>query len=228
MKLTKKKVFVVALALCLFAILSMGTLAWFSASDSVENKFMIADSEDDTPDKIFSVSVWENTPETDKDLDGYEYKNVLPGDKLKKEARVENTGHYDQYIRVTVTISNAEAWIDALGVDFKIEEVFDGFEAEKWNHISCNLEDAVGIPEEIIYVLYYDEIVEAGDVVELFNNVIIPKGLTDEQAAEFGGNFSINVKADAVQTKNVGAEAVLDQNSKAWTAFQTVEHDQEI
>ena len=228
MKLTKKKVFVVALALCLFAILSMGTLAWFSASDSVENKFMIADSEDDTPDKIFSVSVWENTPETDKDLDGYEYKNVLPGDKLKKEARVENTGHYDQYIRVTVTISNAEAWIDALGVDFKIEEVFDGFEAEKWNHISCNLEDAVGIPEEIIYVLYYDEIVEAGDVVELFNNVIIPKGLTDEQAAEFGGNFSINVKADAVQTKNVGAEAVLDNDAKAWTAFQTVEHDQEI
>ena len=80
MKLTKKKVFVSALAICLIAIISMGTLAWFSAQDEVTNKFMIADSDDDTPDEIFSVDVWENTPDGDKDQDGYEYTDILPGD----------------------------------------------------------------------------------------------------------------------------------------------------
>ena len=60
MKLTKKKVFVAALAVCLVAILSMGSLAWFSAQDEVDNKFMIATSEDLDPDDIFSVNVWES------------------------------------------------------------------------------------------------------------------------------------------------------------------------
>ena len=56
--MNKKKVFILALAVCLIAILSMSTLAWFNAADDVTNKFMIADSDGDgTPD--FSVSVWE-------------------------------------------------------------------------------------------------------------------------------------------------------------------------
>ena len=92
MKLTKKKVFVSALAICLIAIISMGTLAWFSAQDEVTNKFMIADSDDDTPDEIFSVDVWENTPDGDEDQDGFEYDDILPGDVLKKEPHVENDG----------------------------------------------------------------------------------------------------------------------------------------
>ena len=49
MKFNKKKVFVTALAVCLIAILSMGSLAWFSHKDSVYNEFFVADSEDNTP-----------------------------------------------------------------------------------------------------------------------------------------------------------------------------------
>ena len=76
MKLTKKKVFVAAIALCLIAIISAGTLAWFQASDEVTNKFMIADSDQDgTPD--FSVDVWENDPADpeEKDTDGVTYNS---------------------------------------------------------------------------------------------------------------------------------------------------------
>ena len=68
MKLTKKKVFVAALAVCLIAILSLGTLAWFNASDDITNKFLIADSDGDgTPD--FSVEVWENENDNDDNAD---------------------------------------------------------------------------------------------------------------------------------------------------------------
>ena len=222
MKMTKKKVFVTALAICLVAILSMGTLAWFNAQDEVTNKFMIADSDDDTPDEIFSVDVWENTPDGEKDQDGYEYTDILPGDTLKKEARVENTGHYDQYVRVTVTISDAQAWIAALGADFNVADVFDGFVAADWNHIWNNMNGATTIPENFVYVMYYKNIVKPGDVINVFNNVKIPTSLTREEAVAFGGNFDITVKAEAVQTENVVPEGTAAADA-AWAAFKTVE-----
>lgn len=222
MKMTKKKVFVTALAICLIAIISMGTLAWFSAQDEVTNKFMIADSDDDTPDEIFSVDVWENTPDGEKDQDGYEYTDILPGDTLKKEARVENTGHYDQYVRVTVTISDAQAWIAALGADFNVADVFDGFVAADWNHIWNNMNGATTNPENFVYVMYYKNIVKPGDVINVFNNVKIPTSLTREEAVAFGGNFDITVKAEAVQTENVVPEGTAAADA-AWAAFKTVE-----
>ena len=222
MKLTKKKVFVSALAICLIAIISMGTLAWFSAQDEVTNKFMIADSDDDTPDEIFSVDVWENTPDGEKDQDGYEYTDILPGDTLKKEARVENTGYYDQYVRVTVTISDAQAWIAALGADFNVADVFDGFVAADWNHIWNNMNGATTIPENFVYVMYYKNIVKPGDVINVFNNVKIPTSLTRDEAVAFGGNFDITVKAEAVQTENVVPKGTAAADA-AWAAFKTVE-----
>ena len=221
MKLNKKKVFVSALAACLIATISMGTLAWFSDSDSVTNNFYVADSEDDTPEEIFSIDVWENTPDGDKDQDGYEYDNILPGDTLKKEVRVENTGHYEQYVRVIVTISDAQAWVNALGTEFNVTDVFDGFDATKWTHIWNNMNDATTVPENIVYVLYYKDIVNSGDVINVFNNVKIPTSLTQAQAVAFGGSFSIDVKAQAVQTENVVPEGTAVADA-AWAAFNTV------
>ena len=219
MKLTKKKVFVSALAICLIAIISMGTLAWFSDSDSVTNNFYVADSDDDTADKIFSVDVWENTPDGDEDQDGFEYDDILPGDVLKKEPHVENTGHYDQYIRVIVTISDAQTWINALGADFNAANLFVGFDATMWDaaHTWNNVSEATDITAltEIVYVLYYNDVLESGDDFTVFTDVKIPESLTQDQAATFGADgFSINVKAQAVQTDNVGASA--------YEAFQTV------
>ena len=77
MKMNKKKLLVSAVALCLIAILSMGTLAWFSADDEVTNKFMIATSEDANPEDIFSVDVWENTPDGRVDEGEYVYEDIM-------------------------------------------------------------------------------------------------------------------------------------------------------
>lgn len=221
MKMTKKKVFLAAVAVCLIAVLSVGTLAWFSDSKEVTNNFYVADSEDEA-DKIFSVKVWEKTPESDEDTDGYDYTKILPGDVLKKEAHVENTGLYDQYIRVTVTISDAQAWIDALGANFDVTNVFVGFDATKWNHIWNNLNGAATVPENIVYVMYYNDILTSGSDITVFTDVKIPESLTQAQVAEFGGNFSIKVKADAVQTKNVVPDGTAAEDA-AWAAFKTVE-----
>ena len=235
--MTKKKIFVVALAVCLIAILSAGSLAWFSAQDSVKNEFFIATSDDDTKEEIFSVDVLERIDQ-DKDgvydatlssPEGYDYKEILPGAKLVKEPFVRNTGFYDQYIRVTLTISDATAWINAMGLDFAIENVFDGYDATAWNHIS---KDINGETDTITYVLYFNGILDGDDTtndaqtdvkqVTLFTHVNIPESLTQEQAAAFKGDFSISVKADAVQTENVVPAGTAAEDA-AWAAFRTVE-----
>ena len=213
MKFTKKKVFVVALAVCLVAVLSMGTLAWFSDSDSVTNKFMIADSESD-PNEIFSVDVWENTPDGDKDQDGYEYKDILPGDQLKKEVYVENTGAYDQYIRVKVTVNNADAWIAALGNGYDLGTMFLGHDETKWTRYEVGeySNDANGSYYTMVF--YLNEKLAPNATVNLFETVEIPSQLTQQQMSFVGGQFDLTILAEAVQTENVG--------DSAYEAFQTV------
>lgn len=222
--MSKKKILSIALIVIMIAILSFSSLAWFTDNDSVKNEFMIATSDDPTdPDDIFSVDVWENTPDGPKDQDGHEYEDILPGDLLEKDVHVENTGAYDQYIRVTVTISDAEAWIAALGTNADPTEIFIGFDQTKWTHIWNNLHGATQIPENIVYVMYYKDALAPTADITVFTDIQIPTSLTQQQAAAFDGGFTVDIKADAVQTENVGAEAVAAED-KAWTAFQTVEN----
>jgi predicted ribosomally synthesized peptide with SipW-like signal peptide len=227
----KTKVLLIALAVCLIAVLSMGTLAWFSADDAVTNQFYIATSDDTDPDDIFSVDVWENTPDGDKDQDGYEYKDILPGDVLKKEANVENTGYYDQYIRVTVTVSDAAAWMAALNTTTipRLDKIVDGWDpnANLWVDYSAEI-----VNDSIVYTMYYngillgdqDSIYDNGtnkDVVTVFTAVKIPEGMTVAQADAFENNFEIKVKADAVQTENLGVDRTKGEG--ALEAFAVVE-----
>ena len=233
--MNKKKLFSLALAVIMIAILSFGTLAWFSDDDSVTNNFYIASSDDTDPDDIFSVDVWENTPDGDKDQDGYEYKDVLPGDVLKKEVSVENTGYYDQYVRVTVTVSDAAAWMEVLkanGAAPKLEQIVEGYDpnANVWVGTSREV-DAEN--DTLVYTLYYrnillgdqESIYDNGgvhsDVVQVFTAVKIPASMTVEQAAKFESNFQITVKAEAVQTENLGLDRSAGDGAKE--AFAVVE-----
>ena len=135
--MNKKKALSLSLVVIMLAILSLSSLAWFSDSDEVTNKFHIATSDDPAdPDDIFSVDVWEKVdidgdgkvddvkPGEDADGGSAEFRNILPGSKLTKEPVVENTGAYAQFIRVTVTLSDAEAWLEILGEGYKLDTIF--------------------------------------------------------------------------------------------------------
>lgn len=230
MKLNKRKVFVSALAICLVAIISMGTLAWFSDSDQVDNKFLIADSDDNTESDIFNIDVWEIDPDSnDREEVGHEYADVQPGDSLKKDVFVKNTGYYDQYVRVIVTISDAQAWLGAIPAGVPAEQVatqiFKGLDLTKWDHIYNNLSGMADPTQatELIYVLYYKDIVKSTDeAINVFDSIEIPTTLTKEQAAAFDNEFTIKVKAQAVQTANVVPETITAGKTAAWHAFDTV------
>ena len=220
MKITKKKVFVSALIVCLLAIISMSTLAWFSASDSVKNEFYVADSDNPNPDELFAVEVWEKTPESAEDTDGYTYEKVLPGAKLVKEAHVENTGYHGQYVRVTVTVSNAAAWTAMLGDDIKMGDLFVDFNEADWNHISRVIDTDPAV-NTITYVLYYSGILESGKDVTVFSHVQIPEAMTVAQAEAFDGGFTVDLFAEAVQTEHVVPEGTPAEDA-AFEAFKTV------
>ena len=208
MKLNKKKVIALALVVCLIATLSMGSLAWFTDSDSVTNDFQIAGSEDQKPDDVFSIDVWEKDDPTSNDkLDSITYPAILPGDDLYKEVNIENTGAYDQYVRAIVTVSDANIWQQLHG------EVYVPLNKIATD-LNANFETYSIVYDmkanTLTYVLYYNAILpfEGNDVVTLMTNVAIPEELDRYQAAAMAGGFVIDVVAEAVQTRNVGANAV--------------------
>ena len=110
--MSKKKLLSLSLVVIMIAILSFSSLAWFNATDSVTNNFYVADSDGNgVPD--FTVDVKESTtdqngerPGTPNQGGGFTYDKLLPGDVLSKIVWVENTGDYDQWIRINITISD--------------------------------------------------------------------------------------------------------------------------
>lgn len=212
---TKKKVLAIAIAVCLIAIVSLSTLAWFNAADEANNNFYIANSEDDADD-IFSVDVWEDDTEEDTagetKLEDMEIENVLPGDVIYKEVHIENTGYYDQYVRATVTVTGASVWQDVYGKRLvPLTEIVQGVD-ESAIHTMVSYYDAAN--DAFVYELYYDKAIAAGQEIIVFETVTINSALDRFQAAELSGQFSINVVADAVQVENVG--------DNVYEAFNTV------
>ena len=228
--MSKKKLLSLALVVIMIAMLSFGTLAWFSDADEVTNKFMVAGSEDQNPDDIFSVDVWEdiNGDGEEDTTDGYTYENILPGDHLVKIANMENTGSYGQYVRVTVEITDAAAWMAALGENFNDETLiacFDGYNPDLWRREASEVDADADV---IRITLYYNGgnkenrgIVAPDQVVNVFTAVNIPASLTQAQAAAFAGGFEIKVTADAVQTENLGVNTE-DSICDAYEAFVAV------
>lgn len=210
--MNKKKLLSLALVVIMIAVLSFGTLAWFNDSDSVKNEFHIATSNDPSdPDDIFSVDLWEKTPDNEKEQVGHTYEKILPGSNLTKAVNVENTGAYDQYIRVVVTLSDGKAWLEVLGTGYDLDSIFIGHDESKWTRSVGTIVD-----DEIIYVYYLNEKLAPEATAELFTNVVIPTHLTQENMAKLGGGFELNIRADAIQTENLGEG--VDTAAKAFAA----------
>lgn len=213
--MSKKKLLSLALVVIMVAILSFGTLAWFSDSDDVTNTFHVATSDDPSdPDDIFSVDVWEyvdlngngQIDEDEKDQDGLQFENVLPGGRYHKEPYVENTGAYDQWVRVKVTVSEAKTFIERLGQDYDLSKSFEGHDEAAWARATEeDVYDATA--DTLTYTYYLNYRLEPGKTAVLFNTVVMPAELTQADMAAMGGNFSVTVVAEAVQADHTGETA---------------------
>lgn len=204
MKMTKKKVFVTALALSLVAILSVGTLAWFQATDKVDNYFQVTtDGIGGGPD--FSLELFEHEYDGEQ-LTGTEvkentYKDILPGDELPKDPAVRNTGSYDQWVRAKVTLVYFEEWEAVLGNDFDFSKYIVGV-----NHAWVLDETTKGTDT---LVFYYNAKLGESEESQIFKAFHIPEEFTVDNMPT---KFKLTIVGEAIQADNTGdsAKAAFD------------------
>ncbi len=225
MRLSKKKVVTLALAVCLLATLSMGTLAWFTAQDEVTNNFYVGDTETDADD-VFGIDLWENRDtngdgdyneaEDAEKAEGLVYEDILPGEILSKEPHLENTGIHPQFVRAIVTVSPASILKDAMGDDWKKVDLFlAGTDETKWTLDSISYTND-GTESKFVYVYYYNEVLEAEGITDpLFDAVVIPTGLTTAQAAAME-SFDVDILGQAIQSEHILADNAKDAFETYW------------
>ena len=88
------------------------------------------------------------------------------------------------------------------------------FSVDLWEKTPGNDKEQVGHTYEKIlpgsaantltYVYYLNEKLVPTATAQLFSGVVIPSHLTQEDMAKLGGSFELTLRADALQTENLG------------------------
>lgn len=205
MKMNKKKLAVVSLVLCIAAIISMGSLAWFTADDYVDNTLKFVTN--------FEMDLIEHQDSADGKVigkgdnhTGITFKDVKPGSELYKDPTVVNKSKKeDQWIKFTVTVDNATAWASVVPTGTDLTTIFTGYDDSLWLHP----EDPKVDGTNYVATFYLKDKLAAGSSQALFTGVTIPETMTLTQAQAIGESHII-VKAEAIQA---------DAGSDVLTAF---------
>lgn len=210
---TKSKALILTLCAVLLVAASMlGTMAYLTSTDEVENTFTVGQ---------VKIELDEAKANTDGSLvagaarvKANSYK-LLPGHTYNKDPMVTVLkGSEASYVKMTVTFSKASA-LDAIfapdGAD--LTSIFNGYNSTNWIY-KGNTEDATA--DTRTYEFWYKEAVGAptADVAldALFDSITVPGTITNEQLATIEG-MTITVNAYAIQ-----ADGFADAKA-AWAAF---------
>ena len=225
--MNKKKLLTLALVVIMIATVSFSTLAWFTDVDSAKNDFTIGGAGTGDKDDIFSIDVKEKVEgcKEGQIVDEMTFEDVLPGDKYRKEAYIENTGSYDQYVRVILTVSDWNLIKDI--VDIQMDKAFatywhidtNGVYVDEQGNLATTKDVALN-DGKLEVVMYLDKILKPADeAVQILDYVrILPEATQEDFADEaFADGFFINVRADAAQTENILTMLSMKewQNAKA-------------
>lgn len=167
---------VLAGALAVTAVVG-GSLAYFTDSAEKENNFTVGNV------KItLTEPAWDETGSKDAE-------DAYPGEPLAKDPTVTNVGANPCFVRIKVE------GLDQFGEDNMIEyrtEYQVGELGEGWE---LNAEDGY---------FYYSKVLDLkGETTPLFDSIVIPTGLTNEDAKD--GGYNVTVTAEAVQAQGARA-----------------------
>lgn len=215
--MTKRKILLGALAVCLVAALAAGTLAYFTASDTATNTFMTATTDPDNPDNpdnTFGIKITETNPEDptgERVPDGVTYEDVLPGSTYTKDPVVENIGAYAAYVRVRVQFDKFDVWSsDAYenGHAYTKADLLAmlGTISTDWTDVSVNTADDAQMVE--FTFIYNKTLAVNGETSAVFEEVTLPDELDREQLIALNGDdgFHITVFGEAIQAANTAGE----------------------
>ena len=136
MKMNKKKLAVVSLVLCIAAIISMSSLAWFTAEDTVDNTLkFVTDFAMDLYETNGQGGIIRDASDPTKTI-GQVYENLRPGSTIYKDPTVVNkSSSDDQWIRMTVTLDHYDVWDDVVPSGADLSAVFTGHTASAWERL---------------------------------------------------------------------------------------------
>ena len=229
--MNKKKLLSLAMVVIMIAILSFSSLAWFTDTDSATNDFKVGGAGENDPDTIFSVDVKENVDGEEEPVDEMDFDDVLPGDVYKKEAYINNTGSYDQYIRVTMTITDWELIKNIVTIQMDADFATNwkicslGVDLDDNGNLITKNDSSVDSDGNLIVVLFLNKKLEAGDTVQIMDSVSISTKATqnDFTAEGFADGFQIQIDADAAQTENILTEYGEIEWQNAENTFKALE-----
>lgn len=168
------------------AVLVGGTLAWFTSTDTVTNKFKTGGN---GTGQSKGVEIWENFA-SDKALE------VLPGTIIDKEVQAQNTATYNSLIRVklTPTIISGSTTADVSNIRLIFSEnVIKRDKSTEGNTNGKWLEGAGG------YYYYLGKVAPDGYTTMLLKDVQLDPSVEDEFK---GVDFDVVVDAESIQSDN--------------------------
>ena len=184
----KKKILSVCLVVAIAVLAIAGaSLAYFTDNEEATNTFTFGNVDIEL---------------TEDNWVAPEY--AVPGVAYAKDPVVTNIGNNDAWIKVDVTLSDAEAFMAAaakygitdLSTIFTIDEDFD----DNWTLADTNLD---GAKDTLTYSYYYEKLLAEGeDTGALFTAVTIPKQFNNAEMAEVGNDFTVTITAHAMQDAN--------------------------
>ncbi len=211
MKMNKKKLAVVSLVLCIAAIMSMASLAWFTDTDSVTNTLSFVTD--------FSMDVYETEDDgktkhvVSNETVGRDYTDLHPNQVIHKDPTVENKSKTEaQFIKVSVTVDKLSTWKQVVTAGSDLTSIFKEFDASAWTLYGTPVEK----DDAITYTYILNSALAAGKTATLFKSVQIPSAVTLEQAKTLSGS-KIIITADALQVSALGKTNPKD----AWDLVST-------
>ena len=114
----KNKLTYIASLLLVAALTIAGTVAYLTSQTNTKtNVFTIGSVEIELEEDVDVIG----GGEVESDDDGADYSNIVPGDKLKKEVKITNTGKNPAYLKASVVLNNADIITKAID-DFYVEK----------------------------------------------------------------------------------------------------------
>lgn len=213
MKTRSKALILTLCAVLLVAASMLGTMAYLTSTDEVENTFTVGqvkielDEAKANPDGSLVAGAARVKANSYKLIPGHTY-NKDPMVTVLKDSEAS-------YIKMTVTFSNAKE-LDTIfapnGAD--MTKIFNGYDNTSWIY-KGNTKDET--KNTRTYEFWYKEAVGApnGNVAldALFDSITVPGTITNEQLATIEG-MTITVNAYAIQ-----ADGFADAEA-AWAAFK--------
>lgn len=187
--MSKKKILTLAMALSMVAILAIGgTIAYFTDTEDATNTFTIGNV-----DITLTEPDWVGTGSVDA-------PQAYPGEALAKDPTVTNDGANPCFVRISV--EGLDCLGDAGDIIYRTNYA-DNTLGENW----------------VLHTdgyFYYTKVLAIGESTSaLFDQIVIPAGVTNEDAVDADGsvlNYNIDVTAYAVQAQGARPSFSAVQN----------------